>query len=190
MIDEETGILVESNTLKGKRFRVFSDVGPQYDTLREQTVEDMKGMLTILIQVQDPEVQRFIPVIIMTMLDNSSGVGMQPLRDLTHRMMLEKGLIEPETEEDQATVAALREDAQKPDPQEQLLEAAATQQQAEARSLDASSVQKIADAEKKAAETAEILAGIEQENVRIAQNARKTTLDFLKSLPLESETAQ
>lgn len=189
VLDDETGMLTQANALRGKRFRVFADVGPQYDTLREQTVEDMKGILEILIQVQDPEVQRFIPVIIMTMLDNTAGVGLKPLRDLTHRMMLEKGLIQPESEEDEAIVAQVQQQAQQPDPNEQLLEAAAQQQQAEARSLDSSSVQKIADARKKEAETAEILAGIEQKDQQLAQEARRDTLKFLESLPVEGDAA-
>lgn len=175
--DEQTGLMVESNKINGKKFRAYSDVGPQYETLREQTVEDIKGMLDVLKEI--PSGEQYVPVLLSVMMDNIVGVGLDPVKELNRRIMLLQGAIKPETPEEEAMLQAAQQQQQQPDPQKQLLEAAATQQQAEARSLDASSVQKVADAQKKSAETEETRAktaklladmGIDREKLVIDRN--------------------
>lgn len=151
--DEQTGLLVESNKINGKKFKAYPDVGTEYETLREQTVEDIKGMLDVLKDI--PSGEQYIPVMLSVMMENIVGVGLDPVKELNRRIMLLQGAVKPETPEEEALLQQAQQAQNQPDPQQQLLEAAATQQQAEARSLDASSVQKVADARKKAAETIE-----------------------------------
>tara|TARA_R110000782_G_C14819205_1_gene413829 strand:+ start:29351 stop:31456 length:2106 start_codon:yes stop_codon:yes gene_type:complete len=150
VIDEETGRMIEGNNLRGKRFRVISDAGPAYDSLREQTVEELKGMLDTLIKI--PQAAEYIPVILAVILENTAGVGLDPIRDLNRKNMVAMGLKKPETDEEKQAAAAAQQ-PKGPDPQEELVKAAAAQQQAEARNLDSKSLANAADAEKKAAET-------------------------------------
>jgi len=169
ILDSETGKLVESNTLKGKKFRAYSDTGPQYETMREQTVEDLKGMLEILQTA--PGGQQYTPAVMAVLLQNITGVGLDPIKELNRRIMLSQGLVKPETDEEEALVAQLQQPQE--DPQEGLIEAATRQQDAEARNLDASATQKIADADKKGAETIEILKGIETDQQKLGLEISK-----------------
>lgn len=169
VMDTETGKVIESNTLKGKKFRAYSDVGPQYETLREQTVEDLKGMLETMQNVQGA--QQYIPAMLAVLLQNITGVGLDPIKELNRRIMLAQGLVKPETPEEEALVQQLQQPQE--DPNRELIEAATNQQNAEARSLDSSSVQKIADASKKEAETAKILTGIPMDEAKLRLEIQK-----------------
>jgi len=188
VMDEATGTLIESNTLNGKKFKAYSDVGPQYDSLREQTVEDLKDMLTSLSAT--PEGQQYIPVIMTVLMDNIDGVGLGPIKEFNRTKMLTQGFAKPETPEEEALVEQAKQP--KEDPNQALIAAAANQQNAEARSLDASSLQKVADAEKKAAETVKIQADISNDETELFLKAQKQiteqreqVFETVESLPLQ-----
>lgn len=187
VMDEETGKMVESNSLRGKKFQVYADIGPQYETLQEQTVEDLKGMLEGMAKIEGG--QQYIPAILAVLLQNITGVGLEPIKDLNRRIMLTQGLVKPETPEEEALV----QQAQQPkeDPNQQLIAAASEQQLAEARSLDASSIQKIADAKLKDAQTIETLSEVDIEQQKLNQAAQKlameqqnTVLKLVSDLPV------
>ncbi|MCK5446290.1 MAG: hypothetical protein KAI73_11755, partial [Rhodospirillaceae bacterium] len=173
VLDNETGKLVNSNTLNGKKFRAYADVGPQYETMREQTVEDLKGMMDVLATA--PGGQQYTPAIIAVLLENITGVGLDPIKELNRRIMLAQGLVKPENEEEEALVQRLQQPQE--DPQQKLIEAAANQQNAEARSLDASSLQKVADAGKKEAETVKIIADISNDQTELGMERTKLFLE-------------
>ena len=190
VMDEETGRLVESNTFFGKKFRAYPDIGPRYETLREQTVEEIKGAIDAVKGSAQEAV--YMPVLLGMLFENISGVGIVPLKDMNRRLMLTQGLVKPETEEEQAIIEQAKQQQQQPDAQQQLIEAAAAQQQAEARSLDSSSIQKIADAKKKGAETMEIIAGLGMDQERLNMEAdkfaaeqRTAFLESLQGLPIQ-----
>lgn len=165
VVDEETGLSIESNDLRGKKFQSYADVGPQYETLREQTVEDAKGMLETVSQI--PAGEPYIPVLLAVIMDNMIGVGLDPIKELNRNIMLSQGMVKPQTPEEEELVKRTQEEKNQPDPGQALIEAAAQQQQAEARSLDASSVQKVADAKKKSAETTKILSEVGNARIKI-----------------------
>lgn len=189
IVDEDTGKLIEGNSLAGKKFQSYSDIGPQYETLREQTVEDLKGMLLAL--GDSPEDQQLRRLIMNIMLENITGVGLAPIKEFNRNQMLAQGFIKPETPEEEALV----QQAQQPkeDPNAKLIEAASQQLLAEGRSLDSSSIQKIADAGLKEAKTVETLTGIGQDQQKIDNETRKQanqeemeTLKIVRSLPVDS----
>lgn len=152
VVDEETGKPVEANDLGAKKFQSYADAGPQYDSLREQSVEELKGMTETLGATQAG--QQYMPVMVASMIDNLSGVGLDPLKEFNRKIMVAGGMVKPITQEEQQ----IAQQAQQPkeDPQAKLADAAAEQQRAEALSLQASAAQKMADAAKKQAETAKI----------------------------------
>jgi len=152
VVDEETGRIVEVNNLSNSKFQAYADAGPQYETRSEQTVEDLKGMLTTLSAM--PAAEQYLPSLLAVLFDNITGVGLDPIKDFNRNVMLTQGLVEPQTPEEKSMVEAASQP--KEDPNAKLLEAAAIQQESEARNLDASAVQKTADANKKVAETEKI----------------------------------
>jgi hypothetical protein len=176
VLDEKTGTFRESNNLRGKKFRAYPDVGPQYDSMREETVENLKGIGDFLAQF--PAGQQYFPALLAVTLENMEGVGLQPLKDMNRKNMLLMGLKKPETDEDKEFMAQQSEP--KPDPQAELMqkmgqqaEAEAVKFQSQARNLDADSVKKVEEAKKTAAETAKL-----QSETKISEV--KTLMDFRK----------
>lgn len=176
VLDEDTGKLVESNNLSGKKFRVYSDVGPQYSTLKEETVENFKGMLELLRDI--PQGAEYINPIISTILINTDGPGVGPLKDLVRRNMILQGQVDPETEEEKQMLAQVQENANQPDPQEQLIEAAAKQAEGEARERESKVLVNAADANKKQAETQKILSDINVTQQTADDSRIKTLADI------------
>lgn len=180
VVDQQTGQIVESTNLRGKKFRAHVDVGPQYETVREQTVETLKGMLEPLANV--PAGQQYAQVIVDTILQNVPGIGLGPLKKLSRRSLMLQGLIEPESEEDQEFVASMAQ-RQGEDPQQAMIAAAVRQALSEARNLDAASAEKAASAELKMAQvreteadTAKTLSEIRNERARTLADIRKEVL--------------
>ena len=161
VVDQETGTIIDVNDLANRKFQSYADVGPQYETAAEQTVEDLKGMLETLSKL--PSGEQYLPVLMAVLMDNISGVGLDPIKEFNRKIMLSQGLTKPQSKEEEAMLQQLQQP--KEDPNAKLIEAAAAQQQAEARSLDASSLQKTADARKKEAETVKIMTETNQSRV-------------------------
>lgn len=187
VMDEKTGKIIEANNLRGKKFRAYSDIGPQYGTMREETVENLKGIAEFMRNV--PEAQTFMPLILGAMMENMEGVGLQPIKDFNRRNMVLLGLREPTTDEEKQALAEARQN-QGTDEQAELLKAAANQANAEAveaqsraRNLDAKSVTAVADASKKQAETQKILSEVETERARTLSDIRKQAFEMAKELP-------
>jgi hypothetical protein len=188
VMDEKTGRLVQANDLAGKKFQAYADVGPQYETLRSQTVDDLKGMLDSMVNI--PGGEQYLPAILATMMDNISGVGLGPLKEMNRRQMILQGLVKPETDEEKEMLA----DAQQPqqDPQAELIQAAAAQATSEARERDSKALDNTAAAEKKTAETQKILNDINVDNSNAENNRIKTLADVreqvfanVSALPLQ-----
>ena len=101
-----------------------------------------------------PEGAKYMPVMLASMIDNISGVGLDPLKEFNRKIMVAGGMVKPITPEEEQ----IAQQAQQPkeDPNAKLAAAAAQQQLAEAESLRASAQQKTADAGKKLAETQKI----------------------------------
>ena len=121
VIDEDTGQIIEANNLTNSRFQAYADVGPQYETMAEQTVEDLKGMLETLGSM--PAGEQYLPALMAVLMDNITGVGLEPIKELNRRIMLTSGLVKPATPEEEAMV----QQAQQPkeDPNTELLKSAA-----------------------------------------------------------------
>lgn len=183
VMDEETGEHVESNDLRNKKFKSYADVGPQYESIREETVEGMKGILEILPTI--PGGEEYTPIALAVLMENMVGTGLEPLKEFNRKKMLTMGLVEAKTDEEKQIVELHKQQANKPDPQIALVEAATQQQVSEARNLDAASAEKVANAELKKAQTAETIAGIEQKDRKLLMEARKEAREQLKDLPID-----
>ena len=176
VMDTQTGEMVESNDLRGKKFKAYADVGPQYESVREQTVEDMKGLLEILPAV--PGGEEYVPIALSVMMDNISGTGLTPLKEFNRRKMLSLGIVDPRSDEEEAFLAQMQQQSSQPDPQQELMKAAAEQQHAEARNLDAASAEKVASTGLKEAQTAKTLASIGQDEKKLETDEMKAFADI------------
>ena len=146
-LDPQTGNPIDINDLSRGRFSVDVEVGPQYESQKEATVDSIERILGQL----TPDSPYYGPILAMWM-NNITGTGLEPLKKFNRNIMLTQGLVEPDTPEE---TQMLQNAQQQTDPQEELVKAAAKQQEAEAVNLQASAVQKIADSNLKKAQAAE-----------------------------------
>ncbi|MFQ5444196.1 MAG: portal protein [Nitrospinales bacterium] len=180
VLDRETGKTVLANNLRGKKFLVRADVGAQYETVKEQMVEELKGMLDAL---QTSEAgAKYTPAVVAMILQNITGPGLDPLKKLVRQDMILQGLVKPETDEEKQLFAQAQ--GQKGDSRGKALEAVANQANAEARERDSKTLVNAADANKKGAETEEILAKIEREDAKTLAEIRREILENVEGLPL------
>lgn len=158
-LDPQTGNPIQINDLSRGRFSVDVEVGPQYESQKEATIESIERV----IQRVDPNSPYFGPLMAMWM-ENIQGTGLTPLKEFNRNLMLKQGLVQPETDKEKQMLQSIQQES---DPQDELVKAATNQQNAEAKNLEASSVGKMASAqkdlamaEKVKAETADIVVDI------------------------------
>lgn len=158
-LDPQTGNPIQLNDLSRGRFSVDVEVGPQYESQKEATIESIEKVIEKI----PPDSPYLGPLLAMWM-ENIQGTGLKPLKEFNRQLMLKQGLVQPETDEEKQMVQSLQQET---DPNDELIKAATLQQQAEAKNLEASSVGKIASAqkdlamaEKVKAETADIVTDI------------------------------
>jgi len=181
--DEETGKLIESNTLDRKKFRAFADIGPQYETLRQETTDTALQMIDTLAPI--PGAQAFIPELVGVAIENMTGTGLESIKKLNRKIRLLQGTIEPQTDEDkQMILEAQQAQANQADPQAELLEAVKGQQEAEARNLDAATIEKGASAVLKQAQAQKTLADIETSQAKTLADIRSQVFQNVQSLPI------
>lgn len=170
IFDKETGRAIEVGKLSGKKFRSYADIGPQSETLKEETTDLAMKMIETLAPL--PAAGAILPELIGIAVENMSGSGMQSIKEMSRKQRLAQGTIEPETDEERAFVEQLQQQATKEDPQQKLIEAATQQQLSEARNLDAASAEKIKSAELKDAQTRKTLSDIQVNQEKTASDIR------------------
>lgn len=180
VLDEETGTLVEANTFGNKKFKAYSDVGAAYSTLREEKVENLKGILEML--KNTPGTESLQQAAVAEMIDNMDGTGTSVLKKVNRKNMILTGLIKPETDEEKQMVAQAQQQSQQNE-QNDLSDALAAQAQSEARERDSKSIVNIADARKKAAETRKINSETETDRVKSFAELRKQAFEEARALP-------
>ena len=131
-------------------YEVDVDVGPSSSSKRQSTVRQLTAMKQ---GTTDPETLQVLDSLILM---NLEGEGITDARDWARRKMVRMGVVKPTEEE----VAQMQQEAAgaQPSPQDQYLQAAAQEAEANAGNARAKTVQTIADAELKRAQTAKTLA--------------------------------
>lgn len=120
-------IIYENDTSKG-RFEVIVETGPNYQTQREAAVEGLKDILN------SPQLAPGDPlgrIILQRIIEMLPAQGMDDIKAYVRRQLLLAGVRKPETDEDMATLQEASQNLQ-PDPQAELLTAAAQNQRTQA----------------------------------------------------------
>lgn len=154
--DAEKGKEYVRNDITAASYEVDVDVGPSSSSLRSAVVRALTGIASI---TQDPETQQALT---LSTIANLEGEGLQDLRDWGRSKAIRMGLIKPT--DDEAAELAAEQQNQKPDAQQQYLEAEAGKAQALTVKAKADTFKVLADTEKSKADTAATLAGIDQKD--------------------------
>ncbi len=168
----------QTNVITGRRFKAFADVGPQHETLQEETIEQLKGALGLLSEFGEAG-GKYATVLLSTLMANINGVGLEVIRDFARKDMLVQEIIKPETDEDKQILAEAKQKQQaaQEGPQQQVMEAIVDNQKSEAMSLRAGTAVKMAQVEKTVADTQLMRAKTLDTEAGILQGARKLDLD-------------
>ncbi len=187
-LDTQNGNAININDLSQGRFSTTVDVGPQYETQQEATVESIERLIDKLPEgdpLQGPAISMWI--------NNIQGTGLEPLKKLNRSNMIKQGLIDAETDDEKQM---MQEAQNEKDPNSDLLAAAAQQQIAEANNLNAKAEgqqavsmktmaeagKTMADTEKTKAETAEIVLDI---NGKMQEGAAETFNRFAQNAQIK-----
>lgn len=178
------------NDISNKQFNAIANVGPQFETLQEQMVETIKGVLELFVSANVG--QEYIAPLIALLMQNVSGPGMDPIRKLGRKNMILQGLLPPADEEEQKLLEGAQNQT---NPQEELVKAAAAQAEGEGRERDSKVIENIASSKLKEAQTIETLsemaineskssADIETNRLKVLADINKQISEQVAALPL------
>jgi hypothetical protein len=109
VIDSESGEIVTLNDLNSSEFEVTSKIGPSYDSQKEQTIERLSEMVSLM-DPADP-MRKALLLKILRLMD---GVEFDDLRDYANKQLVLTGIREPETEEEQELLQQVQSQGQEP----------------------------------------------------------------------------
>lgn len=160
-MDQKTGEIEYQNDLSKAKYDVTVTVGPSSDSKRAATVQSITDVLKY---VQDPET---LQALTNMMVMNMEGEGIGDVRKWLRNKLVRMGVVKPTEEEAKEMAEELQN--QRPDANEQYLQAAAQEAQAKSSKAQTDAALNMAKieqtralAEKAKAETIEVLSGIEE----------------------------
>lgn len=186
VFDEETGEEVVINDLTQGSFEVYADVGPSFQTQRDEAKVQMQELYTALQGTPEGQMALF------TYFTLQTGPETKHLREYGRKQLILTGIMEPETEEEEQMLQQAQQQQQEPNAD--MVYAMAEQMKAETQRLEAQGdlqdaqvrrqieiykeetrrLEAIARAEKAGVETAKIAAeiqGTEFDNLKKYQEA-------------------
>ena len=110
VLDEDTGAYVTINDLRNAEFEVYSKIGPDYKSQKEQTIEQIGTMLAGM----DPTDPMF-KALQLKVLEIMDGVQFDDIRDYAKRQLVLMGFKEPETDEEKAMLEQAQNAPKEPD---------------------------------------------------------------------------
>lgn len=159
--DMATGEWVTLNDISRGSFEVYVDVGPAWQSQKQKSRDELIQMMQ---STQDPQLQNILQMQYIMMQD---GQQFEALRKYARRNLLQTGILEPESDEDQEYMQSLQQQQQQPDPQQQsvaqALQAQAIKDSALAEKAQADTISALAMAEQRRAQTAETLAKVDSQ---------------------------
>jgi hypothetical protein len=109
-LDAETGEVKVLNDLTNMEFDVYSDIGPSYDSQKEQTIDRLAAMAES-VALTDPTLHK---ALILKILELTDGVNTDDIREYARKQLVLTGFKEPETDEEKQMLAEAQQ-TQKPD---------------------------------------------------------------------------
>jgi hypothetical protein len=110
VIDAETGEVKVLNDLTNMEFDVYSDIGPSYDSQKEQTIDRLAAMAES-VALTDPTLHK---ALILKILELTDGVNTDDIREYARKQLVLTGFKEPETDEEKQMLAEAQQ-TQQPD---------------------------------------------------------------------------
>jgi hypothetical protein len=111
ILDEETGEMVVLHDITNIEFDVFANIGPDYSTKKEETLDRLEKM-AVAIGPSDPLMQKALNLKLISLMD---GIDTKDIRDYANKQLILSGFKEPETDEEIAMMEKAQQEQQEPD---------------------------------------------------------------------------
>ena len=123
VFDQESGEEVVLNDISSGKFDVYADVGPSFQSQREEAKAKLEELYKAMAGTPMGE------IVLMTYFTMLEGPNLEHLREHAKKQLIMQGIMEPETEEEQQMVQAAQQQGQQPTPD--MVYAMAEQQKAQ-----------------------------------------------------------
>ena len=123
VFDQESGEEVVLNDISSGKFDVYADVGPSFQSQREEAKAKLEELYKAMAGTPMGE------IVLMTYFTMLEGPNLEHLREHAKKQLIMQGIMEPETEEEQQMVQAAQQRGQEPTPD--MVYAMAEQQKAQ-----------------------------------------------------------
>ena len=110
IFDDESGEMVVINDLRDMEFEVYSELGPSYSNLKEQTVEELNKMLLGLLP-DDPKRE----MVQLKIFELMGGVDFDDIRDYSRKQLILLGIKKPDTDEEKQMLEQAQNQPKEPD---------------------------------------------------------------------------
>jgi polyhydroxyalkanoate synthesis regulator phasin len=137
VIDAETGEVKVLNDLTNMEFDVYSDIGPSYDSQKEQTIDRLAAMAES-VALTDPTLHK---ALILKILELTDGVNTDDIREYARKQLVLTGFKEPETDEEKQMLAEAQQTQQ---PDAAMVLAMAEDKKGQAQQMEAQTKQMVA----------------------------------------------
>jgi hypothetical protein len=137
VIDAETGEVKVLNDLTNMEFDVYSDIGPSYDSQKEQTIDRLAAMAES-VALTDPTLHK---ALILKILELTDGVNTDDIREYARKQLVLTGFKEPETDEEKQMLAEAQQTQQ---PDAAMVLAQAEDKKGQAQQMEAETKQMVA----------------------------------------------
>ena len=131
VVDNETGDIVTINDITNQSFKVYSTIGPDYKTQREETVSKINEILPS-IDPGDP----MRKALVLKALELMQGVEFDDIRKYARMQLVIAGVKEPETEEEINMVQQMQQQQGEPSPEMLLAQAEMLKGQADLKETE------------------------------------------------------
>lgn len=123
VFDEESGEEVVLNDITTGQFDVYADVGPSFNSQREEAKAKLEELYKAMAGTPMGE------IVLMTYFTMLEGPNLEHLREHAKKQLILQGIMEPESEEEQMMVMQAQQQGQQPDAE--MIYAMAEQQKAQ-----------------------------------------------------------
>jgi hypothetical protein len=148
IIDEETGGYKVINDLRNVEFDVYTRIGPDYKTQRDETLDKLIELIK-KVPPTDP-MQR---TLILKALHLTDGADFDDIRDFARKQLILAGVQKPDTPEEEQMVQAQMQQGQEPSPEDKIAQAEMLKGQADMAREQRENVKMQLDAQNNLAKT-------------------------------------
>jgi len=140
-IDPSTLQLVVDNDVKNYAFEVYADIGPSFQSVKDQSRKELKEMIN-----SEPPDSPMRQILMLEWGSMQDGIAFKNIREWSRKQLVLQGYAEPETDEEKQMVAEAQQAQQnQPDPAMMLAQAEMGKAQAEQMNAQSNMLDKEVD---------------------------------------------